>query len=324
MAHILADTFAPPFWLPNGHVQTIVPHQFLNKALDYRRERIWLKDGDFLDLDWLDGDNRLVVLCHGLEGNSASFYMSNFAEMARKEGISVLAWNFRGCSGEDNLAPFMYHSGSTSDLEEVMQHIHKNRNWDSIWLAGFSLGGNLVMKFAGEMGLGNWTDFMDISKVKAVASLSGAFDIAGTSKKLDRDDMYVYHSRFLTPMKLKLIRKKQKGLVHLSWLEILSIKSIWQYDDLYTAPANGYKNAIDYYTQASALPFLKHVKIPSLIISSYNDPIISENCFPKPAHLPDNYYVCYTQDGGHISFWDSHYRFWALQHILRFFLSNNF
>jgi predicted alpha/beta-fold hydrolase len=317
----LPDSYQPPFYLANGHLQTIVPHLLLSKSITYRRQRITLADSDFLDLDWLDGDNRLIILCHGLEGSSQSAYMTEMAKLAHKQGFTVLSWNYRGCSEIDNLTRGMYHSGATSDLEEVILAIQNLRNWEAFYLVGFSLGGNMLMKFIGELTLGKRNTDLKHQLIKGVAALSAAFDVSGTSALLNLPQNFIYQNRFLITLRKKLVRKKGNGLLNLSLSEIKGIKSIWEFDELYTAPNNGYRNAAHYYKEASALPYLSHITIPSLIVSSQNDPILSAGCFPETSTLPSNITTCYTAEGGHVSYWDRHQNFWALNQILNFFLS---
>lgn len=322
-ASVLPDSYQPPFYLANGHLQTIVPHLVLSRSIQYRRQRITLPDSDFLDLDWLDGDKRLIILCHGLEGSSQSAYMTEMATQAHKRGFTVLSWNFRGCSEIDNLTKGMYHSGATSDLEEVILAIQNLRNWEAFYLVGFSLGGNMLMKFMGELGLGKRNTALNQHLIKGVAALSAAFDVIGTSALLNLPQNFIYQNRFLITLRKKLVRKHKSGLLNLSLATISNIKSIWEFDELYTAPNNGYRNAAHYYEEASALPYLQHITVPSLIVSSFNDPILSEGCFPSVSALPSNFTICYTAEGGHVSYWDRHRKFWALNQILNFFLSHS-
>jgi predicted alpha/beta-fold hydrolase len=319
-AIILPDTYIPPFYLANGHFQTIVPHLVLSKKITYRRQRITLADSDFIDLDWLDGGNNLLVLCHGLEGDSQSAYMTEMATLANSQGFTVLAWNYRGCSDTDNLSERMYHSGATSDLEEVLLAVKDLSPWQGIYLVGFSLGGNMLMKFIGELETGKRSPHLQISTIKGIAALSAAFDVLGTSEVLGRPENFIYQNRFLITLKQKLRRKQKNNLLSLSTKTINSIESIWEFDELYTAPTNGFGSAAEYYQYACALPYLPLITIPCLIVSAYNDPILSEACFPSSESLPANVSVCYTAEGGHVSYWDRNRKFWALHQILGFFL----
>jgi predicted alpha/beta-fold hydrolase len=319
-ARIIPDTFIPPFYLANGHFQTIVPHLVLSRRITYRRQRITLADSDFIDLDWLDGGNNLLVLCHGLEGDSQSAYMTEMATQAHRIGFTVLAWNYRGCSDTDNLSERMYHSGATSDLEEVLLAIKDLSPWQGIYLVGFSLGGNMLMKFMGELETGKRSPQLQLSTIKGVAGLSAALDVMGTSEVLSRPENFIYQNRFLITLKQKLRRKLKNNLLTLPIKTINSISSIWEFDELYTAPTNGFGSAAEYYQNASALPYLPIITTPCLIVSAYNDPILSEACFPSSESLPANVSVCYTAEGGHVSYWDSRKKFWALHQILGFFL----
>ena len=211
-ATVLPDSYIPPFYLANGHLQTIVPHLLLSKSIQYRRQRITLKDQDFIDLDWLDGGKNLLILCHGLEGTSQSAYMTEMATIAHKQSYTVLSWNYRGCSNTDNLTERLYHSGASSDLEEVFLAVQKLQNWEAIYLVGFSLGGNMLMKFMGELALGKRSSAINTKLIAGVATLSAAFDVSGTSALLNEPRNFIYQNRFLVTLRNKLLRKKKNNL----------------------------------------------------------------------------------------------------------------
>lgn len=269
----MKPAYAPPRFLFSPHLETIYPSLIRRVKLQgYTRERIETPDNDFLDLDWLQrGSDKLVILSHGLEGSSDRPYIKGMAKAFFSNGIDVLAWNYRGCSGEMNRQLRFYHSGATDDFNTVIDHAIDIKKYKTIFLVGFSLGGNMTLKFLGEK--------LPRPEIKKAVAISVPLDLQTSCEKISTPGNWIYSRRFLKSLKAKVTQKAKlmKGL-DISGLE--KIKTLSQFDDRFTAPLHGFKNAVHYYQQCSALGFLDGIRIPTLIINTLNDPFLSKECFP--------------------------------------------
>ncbi len=286
-----------------GHYQTIVPTLLRRvEGIHWQRQRIELTDGDFIDLDWLTGDHqRLVLLCHGLEGSSDTHYMKGMARACQRAGWDVVAYHFRGCSGEPNRLARSYHSGATEDLVEVIAKVMESGRYRQLALIGFSLGGNLLLKYLGEPGH-NYPQQL----VGGVA-ISPPCDLAGCCELLNRRHNWIYQKRFLHSLMGK-VRTKQaliKSVLKINQLP--RCQSIREFDEFYTAPLHGFDSADDYYQRNSSRQFLPSVYRPALLISARNDPLLSEHCYPDSAEVDNELlYLLMTDHGGHVSFMQRH------------------
>ncbi len=287
-----------PTLLFHPHLETIYP-SLLRKVnlLPYQRERISTPDNDFLDLDWLkQGASKLVIISHGLEGNSSRPYVRGMARAFFQSGYDVLAWNYRGCSDEMNRNLRFYHSGATDDLNHIVDHAAKQNSYATLSLVGFSLGGNLTLKYLGEKG----KQFPLTLKNAIVFSVP--MDLHSSCLKISSPSNWMYSNRFLKSLKSKIIQKS-KRLSELDADGIDSIKTLMEFDDKFTAPIHGFKDAIDYYTKNSSLHFLKKIKVPTLIISAKNDPFLSLECFPTSEGIGNQKLTMdYSDFGGHVGF----------------------
>lgn len=308
--------YAPPLLLFNKHIETIYPSLFRNVAgIEYLRERISTPDKDFLDLDWLKKDSRkLVILSHGLEGNSQRSYIKGMAKIFFAHGFDVLAWNYRGCSGEMNHTLRFYHSGATEDLGHVIEYALAKK-YDEINLIGFSLGGNLTLKYLGEMG--NTLD----KNVKNAVVFSVPLNLYTSCQKISERMNWVYSQRFLKSLKEKVLLKSRL-IPGIDASQLAYINSLIEFDNAYTAPLHGFKNAIDYYNQCSSIHFLNQIQRPTLIVNAKNDPFLSEDCYPQ--HLKEHTFVKvhYPKRGGHVGFalFNQNGLYWSEQRALHFIL----
>ncbi len=289
--------YSPPALLFNPHLETIYPALLRKVNLRaYERERITTPDNDFLDLDWLrQGSSQLVIISHGLEGNTSRAYIRGMAKAFFQSGFDVLTWNYRGCSNEVNRTLRFYHSGATDDLDWVVQHAG-NKLYKEISLIGFSLGGNLTLKYLGEKG----NQLQEIIKKAVVFSVP--MNLHTSCIKISSPSNWIYSNRFLRSLKKKVI---QKSKVHseLDIRGIESIKTLLEFDDKFTAPIHGFENAIDYYTRNSSVHFLKKIEIPTLLVNAKNDPFLSVECYPeKDAIQNRNLKIKYPNFGGHVGF----------------------
>jgi hypothetical protein len=304
--------YQAPLWLPGGHLQTIWPALYSRRVHGarphYRRERWNTPDGDFVDVDWLIGAPRdtLLVLFHGLEGSSLSHYAEAFADYCREHGLSYAVPHFRGCSGELNHGPRAYHSG---DFEEVgwMLSQFRTRHAGPIIAVGISLGGNALMRWAGEMGSAA------SQLVSAVASVCAPLDLTASGHAIGRGlNRQVYTRMFLRSMKPKALAKlaQHPGLFDARALK--AARDLYEFDDVFTAPLHGFKGVDDYWARASAKPHLSRIRIPALAVNARNDPFVPPHSLPKEAEVGSHVTLWQPDHGGHVGFargrWPGHLR----------------
>lgn len=292
------STFTGHRLLKGRHLETLLPALFRRIAIHYKRTRMTTSDGDFIDLDWLNtGNDRLIILFHGLEGSSQSGYIKGFARFFHQHGFDVCAVNFRGCSGEDNRLLRSYHSGASSDIAEIIQHVVANHSYGTLVMAGFSLGGNMLLKYLGEQGAAL------PARLKCAVAFSVPCDLAGSAAVLARPDNNVYMQRFLKTLKQKIRRKAAQfpGQVDITGID--EIKDFKAFDDRYTAPMHGFKDADDYWTKCSAKQFIPCITIPTLLVNAQNDPFLSAGCFPYDEAAASSCMFLETPAyGGHVGF----------------------
>ena len=303
------DGYKPPYFLFNKHLETIYPALFRKVSLPpFRRERITTPDDDFLDLDWLtNGSSRLVIISHGLEGNSQRPYIRGMARAFFNNKYDVLAWNYRGCGEEMNRQLRFYHSGATDDLDVVVKHAASR--YKTIFLVGFSLGGNVTLKYLGEKGA---------NAIVGAATFSVPLNLRSSCEKISTRENYIYARRFLKSLKNKVISKSKimKGLDLAGIQQIANLKT---FDDRYTAPLHGFKDAITYYESCSSLYFLKNIRVPTLVVNAKNDPFLDEGCYPTDVNNPYVQFE-YTDHGGHVGFsmFNQNGLYWSELRALRF------
>jgi len=298
---IIESTYNPPFYLKNGFISTVYSGLVRKVNLNQKRERLTLSDGDFIDLDWSFSESKskkLIILLHGLEGHAQRPYITGAAKLFNNHGVDAVCVNFRGCSGHENLNYYSYHSGATSDLVEVIEHAISNKKYDAIYLKGISLGANLILKYLGE---GNTVP----SQVKAAIAVSVPCDLYGSCKELHTLKNKLFHDRFLKDLVERLREKQKRFPEFLSIEEVNSIKTLKDFDSVYTAKAHGFKNAMDYYEKCSSLQFLPNIKTPALIINALNDSFLSSECFPVKESKNSPYlHLEMPKYGGHVGFID--------------------
>ena len=285
-----------PKWLFNGHLETIYPSLFRKVTVPSPiHERIITIDGDFLDLDWYkQKQSKLVIISHGLEGNSSRSYMLGMANSFIKNGYDVLTWNFRSCSSEMNKQVIFYHSGATYDLDLVVMHAYDS--YEEINLVGFSLGGNLTLKYLGEKG-------NNLSKIHRGVAISVPLHLGSSSKKISETENTLYSKRFLRTLKKKVIDKSAAHPGQIPVETLRNIKTLADFDDFFTGPLHGFADAEEYYEVNSSLYFLDQIKVPTLILNAQNDPFLSEKCFPSAlAKKLDLVYFEFPKHGGHVGF----------------------
>ncbi len=299
MALILNSTYRAPLWLPGGHVQTIYPALFRRiPAVASRAERLELADGDFIDLEWSgNGGPRLAILLHGLEADLKAGYIRGMAAALIRRGWDVLTWNFRGCGGEPNRLLRMYHSGATEDVHLVVSHALASHPARSIDLVGFSVGGNLLLKYLGER------PAELPQRLHRAVAFSVPCDLACSSRRLALSSNRIYMERFLIAMRAKIRAKNAMFSDHLDLTGLDRMRTFREFDDRYTAPLHGFRDAEDYWARSSSRQFLPHIRLPTLLISAANDPFLGPGCYPREeaADSACFHFEC-PATGGHVGF----------------------
>ena len=314
---IIPSSYQAPKFLFNKHIETIYPYLFRRvRNLNYDRERITTPDNDFIDIDWIkNGNRRLTIISHGLEGSADSSYIKGMAKAFSSRYWDVLAWNYRGCSGEPNRKVYAYHAGATHDLSLVIQHALQKNEYDSVCLIGFSLGGNLTLKYLGEQ-----SNYIH-EKIKSAVDFSTPCDLKSSSLHLSKGINKVYAQRFLTSLKQKAVDKAKvlPEQVNVSFLS--EIKTLIDFDDIYTAPVHGFIDALDYYTKCSSQLFIPYITIPTLIINAQNDSFLPASCYPiKLVETHAFVHLEMPQQGGHVGFYSNDKKglYWSEERALYF------
>jgi uncharacterized protein len=292
--------FSPSWWCSGPHAQTIAA-RFLRAAqkISYQRTRLELPDGDFLDLDFCEENSSspLVIILHGLEGSSDAPYVRSLVQKVKNAGWNSLAVNFRSCSGEPNRLKESYHSGQTRDLQSVMEYV--GARYKAIFLAGYSIGGNIILKWLGEEG-----EAAAEKGIKAAVAVSVPYDLEKAVEVMDRGfNKRIYTANLLWSLKKKSRLKSKKFPAAFRLKEIFACRTFRGFDSLVTAPVHGFKDAEDYWRSSGARHFLQKVRIPSLLIHAADDPFFPEPLLPmdeikKSSQLK----LLLTRKGGHVGF----------------------
>lgn len=294
-------TYKTSFWQRNRHVQTIYPSLLRKVKFSYQhRERLELSDGDFVDLDWTHvspSNKKLVIITHGLEGDSHRHYVLGMAKLFSRNDYDALGWNCRSCSGEMNRLLRFYHHGDIGDLKEVTMHAIDKYGYEEIVLVGFSMGGSLTLRMVGE-------DPASVpAAIKKTISFSVPCDLLSSVKMLSQPGNTLYNKRFLKKLGVKIKAKEKLFPGKISAAGYNDIHHFADFDDRYTAPLHGFENAHDFYLRASVKPFLKNIKVPSLIVQALNDTFLSEECFVyEEAENNPNLFLETPDNGGHCGF----------------------
>jgi predicted alpha/beta-fold hydrolase len=294
------SAYRAPAWLPGGHLQTLYSSLFLRAApVEYRRERLELADGDFLDFDWVDGrpGAPVVVLFHGLEGSAHSFYARDLMHHVRARGWHGAVAHFRGCSGEDNRLPRAYFAGDSADIDRMLHHVRARQAEAPLYAAGVSLGGNALLKWLGESGA------TAQALVRRAAAVSAPLDLAAAGHALDRGfNRQVYTAHFLSTLKAKALRKAARFPGVLDAKAIAAAASFHEFDTVVTARLHGFRDADDYWSKVSAKPLLKAIAVPTLVINAKNDPFLPAWALPSSGEVAPAVVLEQPAGGGHVAF----------------------
>ena len=306
MPLIPTSPYQPPALLANGHLQTILPSTLRHVPdVRYRRQRLELPDGDFLDLDWAlvtpgRPAARLGIISHGLEGDTHRPYVLGMARALTRAltraGFDALAWNYRGCGGEPNRLLRAYHLGDTNDLATVVDHAI-GQGYEAVFLTGFSAGGNVTLKYLGEAAE------RVPPQVRRAAVFSVPTDLKAGSMHISRWQNQVYLRRFLTSLRQKIRTKAAQLPGQLDLTELDNLRDFPQFDEYYTAPMHGFTSADDYYAHAASGRYLAGIRVPALLVNALNDPFLPAACYPRDAATHSNCFFLETPaTGGHVGF----------------------
>ena len=292
--------YRAPFWLPGGHLQTLYASLLIRvPPVAYRRERLELPDGDFIDFDWVDGHpgRPVVVLFHGLEGSAGSPYARALMHRVQQRGWHGVVAHFRGCSGEDNRLPRAYFAGDSADIERMLRHVKARHPAVPAYAVGVSLGGNALLKWLGETGTNA------AALLERAAAVSAPLDLAAAGHALDRGfNRRVYTAHFLVTLKEKALAKARLFPDLLDAKAIAAATTFREFDTLVTARLHGFRDADDYWLQVSSKPLLKSIALPTLVINARNDPFLPPWALPTPADVSPQVELAQPDAGGHVAF----------------------
>lgn len=299
--------FKPAWWLSNPHLQTLWSVFFRRtKKLAVKRERVELNDGDFIDLDWVGGKTGpIVLILHGLEGSIDSHYVQGMLSTVVQQGWRGVCMHFRSCSGEPNRLARIYHSGETSDIAEIVHYLKKREVKTPITAVGFSLGGNVLLKWLGETGLQN--------PLTAAIAASVPFDLTSAATHMNQGFSRIYQWRLLNSLCKKIQWKFRYQKAPFALPVLKKLRTIRDFDNQITAPLHGFKDAEDYYTHSSSLQYLKNIAVPTLLLHSKDDPLVGYSSLPKPHEISSSVKYELSEKGGHVGFISGRFP-WAISY----------
>lgn len=301
------STCPAPWWLPGGHIQTIIPARFMPvPRVTYRRERWDTPDGDFIDLDWTTHPARstgpLTVLFHGLEGSSDSHYARGLARALATRGEEGVIVHFRGCSGTLNLAPRFYHSGDSTEIDWVLRRLYQTHcalTRRPLHVVGISLGGNALLRFLGER-------HQDANFVTAAAAISAPLDLTVGGHALSRGFNMLYTRMFLHTLKTKARAKLAQYPRLFDAEAMLRSRDLYAFDNVVTAPLHGYRDTDDYWHRASGKLVLRDITVPTLVLNARNDPFLPAHALPRANEVSSTVTLAQPAHGGHVGFFARH------------------
>jgi len=317
------ERFKPALGLANGHLQTIFPTLFSKSHVSkIEREIFELVDGDFVECLWyqkpkVDEKRPIITLFHGLAGSFDSPYIQRAMHRFAKAGFSVVVMHFRGCGKEPNRLPRSYHSGDTGDAKAWIEHLQKTYHDTPLYAIGYSLGGNMLLKLLGEWG--------DASALEAAIAVSVPMQLESSANKMNSGFSRLYQYRLMKALNKSLEEKYNyhdiEKLIGLKKEEVKNLSNFWEFDDAYTAPIHGFKDAKEYYAKSSSKQYLKDITTKTLIVHAFDDPFMSEDVIPTEEELSPTITFELYPCGGHVGFvagtiFKPHY--WLETRILNF------
>ena len=315
------SSYRPPPWLRGGHAQTIYPLLIKPEAPAFRRERWDTPDGDFIDLDWRDpaadgtGARPLVVLFHGLEGSSDSHYARALMHAANERGWGGLVVHFRGCSGEANRMPRAYHSGDSAEINWILRRIRQTHPARALHAVGVSLGGNALLKWLGEQ------QESARAIIASAVAVSAPFDLTACGHNLARGFNRIYTRHFLNTLKPTSAAKLERFPGIFCEGRLRKASTLYDFDDVVTAPLHGFASADDYWFRASSKPWLGAIRVPTLLLNARNDPFLPAHALPLADQVSGEVLLDFPDEGGHVGFVSGQFPgrlYWMPQRVLRF------
>jgi hypothetical protein len=288
--------FEPAWWCRNRHLQTLWPVLFRRRPKPpLRRERLELPDGDFLDLDWtLNPTGPIVILLHGLEGSSRSHYARSMLDALPRHGLRGVLMHFRGCSGEPNRLARAYHSGETGDFDLVVQRLRERHPGTALAAIGYSLGGNVLLKWLGEQGPG--------APLRAAVAVSVPFLLHESVTQMNRGFARVYQRHLVKSLRASVRRKARARTPAVPLAGLDRIRDFFEFDDRITGPLHGFRDAMHYYTASSSRQYLGRIGVPTLIVQARDDPFMHPRVIPEQPELSPTVELSIHARGGHVGF----------------------
>ncbi len=306
-------SFKPAWWCRGPHLQTLWPALFrVWPRLPLLRERLELPDGDFIDLDWTCNDaGPIVILLHGLEGSSRSHYARSMLQVLPRAGMRAVLMHFRGCSGEPNRLARAYHSGDTGDLDFLISTLRQREPQTPIMAIGYSLGGNVLLKWLGEQGAQ--------ARLRCAVAVSVPLLLYDSTTHMNRGFARLYQWWLVRHLKRSYLRKSRQHAGPLPLHEVQRLRSFYDFDDRITAPLHGFTGAMHYYTVSSSRQYLTHIRIPTLILQAADDPFMPDSVIPSSRELSASIQLDVHRNGGHVGFVAGRFpwrpRYWLEQRI---------
>ncbi len=314
---ITQSDFKPAWWLPNPHLQTLWPSLCRRRAkISIERQRVELADGDFIDLDWVGKNENgpLLIVLHGLGGSINSHYASNVLSAISNAGWRGVLMHFRGCSGEPNRLARSYHSGETGDFREILSFLQQKELDTPLYALGFSLGGNVLLKYLGEQG----TD----TPLRAAVAVCVPMDLLKAVDYLQTGFSRFYQWYLVGVLRQNMIKKASYNKQPLPVQNIDTLRTFLQFDDAVTAPLHGFDGVYDYYAKASSRPYIKAICVQTLIIHASDDPFMSDVVLPDPHDIPACVNLEISPGGGHVGFVEGNIpgvaKYWLEDRITKF------
>lgn len=305
--------FKAAWWCRGPHGQTLwarlarrPPHVAL------WRERLELPDGDFIDLDWTEkGSGPIVIVLHGLEGSSDSPYARGLLRAIERRGWRGVVMHFRGCSGEPNRLARSYHSGDTGDLAFLVATLCRREPHAPLATVGFSLGGNVLLKWLGKAG--------GVTPLHAAVAVSVPFVLHSSAERLQQGFSRLYQWRLLRSLRHTVDAKQRHMDLPLKIRDLSALKNFHDFDEYITAPLHGFDSADHYYTVSSSRQYLGGITVPTLLLHARDDPFMTESAIPRPDELSESVTLELSPHGGHVGFvagiWPWRPRYWLEERI---------
>lgn len=310
------DSFKPAWWCPGAHLQTLWPTLFRRGPhVSLRVERLELPDGDFVDLHWTEDNGQpIVIMLHGLEGCSQSPYARGLLHALQRIGLRAVVMHFRGCSGTPNRLPRSYHSGDTADLAYLVQTLRQREPDTPLMAVGYSLGGNVLLKWLAEAGVQ--------APLTAAVAVSVPFVLAQSAERMNKGFSRVYQWKLLKSMRRRIYAKLQHMSLNIRTTDLSRLHSFREFDDAVTAPLHGFNDADHYYALASCRQYLSTIAVDTLILHARNDPFMTQHVIPATNELSPHVQLELYEAGGHVGFiagsWPWCARYWLEERIPRY------